>query len=68
MQKIKSVFNPDAYGTSAFATISSAMLLCFVAGAVLISFSHGTIGFIVMSAGLLISMFIWSVFFADYLQ
>jgi len=68
MQKIKSVFNPDAYGTSAFATLSSAMLICFIAGAALISFSLGTIGFILMSVGLLLSMFIWSVFFADYLQ
>lgn len=68
MRKIKSVFSPDAYGTSAFATISSAMLLCFIAGAALISVNKGSIGFIVMGAGLLLSMFIWSVFFADYLQ
>jgi hypothetical protein len=68
MHKIKSVFSPDAYGTSAFAGLSSAMLLCFIGGAALISFSLGTIGFIVMSVGLLLSLVIWSMFFADYLQ
>lgn len=39
------------------------MMLCFIAGAALLSFSLRTAGYLVMATGLLISMFVWSVFF-----